>query len=137
MYTLDQPVSPCRNWMTRQAEELFCCFHCKFSPWGFAESVIPCEVKEGCSLQKAITNPVTGRQMAPGKKSPWCPTSKGDNKKGKGITASRNRVTQDIVMGKRGFKMQVQRIMQGTEEAKAALPMPLAHVGSPCCAWHM
>lgn len=71
--------------MTRQAEELFYCFYCKFSPWGFAESIIPCEVKEGCLLQKAITNPVTGRQMAPGKRSPWCQTSKGDNKKGKGM----------------------------------------------------
>lgn len=47
---------------------------------------------------------------------------------GRGLRAARHRVIQDIVIGEKGFKIQIQRIMQATEGAKAALPLPHAHV---------
>lgn len=47
--------------MRWQAEEPFYCFYGKFSPWGFAESIIPCEVKAGCVPGKPVAVPVTGR----------------------------------------------------------------------------
>lgn len=122
--------------MRRQAEELFYYFYGKFSPWGFAESIIPCEVKEGCLLEKPVTDPVTGKdEWHWAKGALWSQSSKGD-KKCKG-TWQRSQSNQrqgypgHCYRGKKGFKIQIQGIMQATGGAKAALPLPHAHVDCP------
>lgn len=123
--------------MRRQAEELFYCFYGKFSPWGFAESIIPCGVKEGCLLEKPITDRVTGRDGWHGAKGAlWSQISKEDTKKCKD-TWQRSQSNQrqgypgHYYGGKRNFKIQIQRIMQATGRAKAALPLLHAHIGCP------
>lgn len=51
---------------------------------------------------------------------------------GRGLKTTRGRVVQDIVTGaKRGFKIQIQGIVQARGGAKAALPLPHAHVDCP------
>lgn len=52
----------------------------------FAESIVPCEVKEGCLPEKPSTDPVSGRDgWHPAKGVVlWSQMSKGDDKKHKG-----------------------------------------------------
>lgn len=85
--------------MRRQAEELFYCFNGKFSPRGFAESVIPCEVKEGWKSPYAPVMGRDGQHQAKG--ALWAQLNKSMRACSRGFKADRGRVIQDVVIGEK------------------------------------